>query len=185
VPAHIVIDHAVGNPHEWLERAFGPSSSDVLAATVIGRPVQQNPSYKGWSWPGYTVIAYSPTVATLNVSIEPTGTVNLRRASETAWHALAVTAGRRVRLSSATLDDGTSGHELASATTGVLAHMQLWESLATLLTATITVIWLLIALTVLSASSEAVLGAIPALVAGFVVATRATVYGRERKLVWR
>ncbi len=185
MPAHIVIDHTVRNPHELLEQAFGPPSSSALAGTVIGSPVRHNPSYKGWSWPGYAVIAYSPTVATLNVSIEPTGTVNLRQASATTWRALAVTGSKRVRLSSVTLDDGTSGHELASATTGIIAHVKLWESLTTLLTATITAIWLVFALAVLSAGAEAVLGAIPVLVAGMVVAARATVNGRERRLVWK
>jgi len=181
VPAHIVIDHSVRDPCAWLERAFGPPSAEALAGTVLGRPVTHNPDYKAWSWPGYVVISYSPTAATLNVSIEPTGTVNLRRASETTWHALAVMADARVRLSSVTLDDGTSGHELASATTGTFAHMRLAESL----TAAITAIWLVIAVIALSAASEVVLGAIPVLVAGVIVAARATVYGKQHRLVWK
>jgi hypothetical protein len=94
LPAHLVIDHEVDDVAEWLRLAFGSPSPAALGSTVIGSPVRGNPAYRAWPWPGYTVIAYSPTNVTLNLSIEPTGEVDLRNACETSWRAL-VKAARR------------------------------------------------------------------------------------------
>jgi hypothetical protein len=184
LPAHLVIDHEIDDVAEWLRRAFGGSSVDALGNTILGSPVRDNPAYRAWPWLGYTVIAYSPTNATLNVSIEPTGEVDLRNACETSWRALVKAAGRRPDLRSAALDDGTSGHTLARATTGFRAHVGRPENLIVLITAAATIIWLLVALAFFKAPVDVVLGAIPAVLAGLVVVGSATVYAERKKLVW-
>jgi hypothetical protein len=185
VPAHFVIDHTAGEVTEWLERAFGHPSATALTNSVLGHPVQSNPRYLAWAWLGCTVIAYSPTNATLNMSIEPTGTVDLRGACETTWRALVKNAEtKRPTLRSLTLDDGTSGHELARATTNFGAHMKRPENAVAYVTALATLIWFAFALTLFGASADLILGAIPALVAAVVVAVLAVLYSWRKKLVW-
>ena len=184
LPANLVIDHRASDAGLWVERAFGVPSPSALAGTVVGQPVQGNPSYRAWPWPGYTVIAYSPSIATLNVTIEPTGTVDLRVATETTWRALITAAEKTPALRSATLDDGTSGHELAHATTGFTAHVQRPENLLALATALVTVVWLAVALAIFEEPAAAILGAIPVFAAATVVAALAALYARQRKLVW-
>lgn len=184
MPANFVIDHSPGDVDKWLVRAFGKPSQSALANSVLGNRVQSNPNYRGWQWHDYIVVARGPTNTTLQLSIEPRGSVNMRDVCHTTWRALHSNGGNlKPTLRSLVLEDGVSGHGLAGATTSLGAHLKGPETTVAFATAGVTVPAVLLAVAA-GASSEVLLGAIPAVVAALVLAALAVLYSHRENLIW-
>lgn len=183
--AFFTIEHDRGDLFSLLPETFGPRSQDALERSLLLQRVSDKARYYASEQPFYLIFGWRAGARTLQLIVEPTAPVDLRRACETVWRDLRE-HGRDMApsLKSVTLEDQATGYTLAEAVTGLGPQVRRPELLCTGVVALLSAIWLAIALPVFGASGDLVLGAIPALGAGVVAVALVLVDSRQKKLVW-
>jgi hypothetical protein len=187
--ALFTIEHEPGDLLAVLAPTFGDPGDEVRAdafqKSLLLADVKNRADYYISDQRTHLISGVRRGAQTLELTVEPLRSVDLRKTCETVWREL-TQQGRRLkpRLGSLTFESETVGRPVAHASTGLGPQLGRLDLLYPFVVAAGTGIWLIVALQAFDASGDLVLGAIPSLLAG-VVAVGALLLNLSRKnLVW-
>jgi hypothetical protein len=187
VRAQFVITHSGGDLSGVLVARFGEHQPNVVDESLL---LAQEPkagaliSYAHETL-SYRLMAGSSTAPVLELFVEPKLTADLRDACQTVWGTLC--NGRpsiKPRLDSLAIVDDATLKSAVEAQAGLGALAARADTISAFATMIVSVVWLVVGLAVFNATSDLILGAIPALVAGIVAGFILALDWKQNKLVW-
>jgi hypothetical protein len=173
---------------ERLPDLFGQHNRDALARSrVLGR--MKNPDsaryYACEERPAYRLCAWWATTGTVQVFVEPTATLDVRRTCQEVWDGLRSGASDlKPQLTSLTFMDENASSSLAAGRTGVVPSARRVEAMWAFGAGIASAAWLGVAAILFGPSGDLVLGAVPSIVIAMAAGAHAVLDSRSGTLHW-